>query len=202
MSVIIESNKNNTESSKYAVYIRVSTDKQHCDNQKIRLLQYCNERNLKFDLFEEVKSSRETRPIKEKMLQKLRNREYRGLIIFKLDRLARSFVELILNVEEFINKNIEFISVSDNLDFSTATGKLHFQVLSAFCQFERSLIAERTKEGLRRAKLQGKKLGRPVGSRDSHPRRRSGYILRQALKKQDQDQEIGSYRSIQHYIDA
>jgi DNA invertase Pin-like site-specific DNA recombinase len=201
MNDTIETNQNSARPCRYALYVRVSTDKQSNDNQKIRLLQYCKEKNMKFDLFEEVMTSRKTRPVKEKMLQKLRNGEYKGLIIFKLDRLARSATELLLNVEEFLNKNIEFISISDNLDFSSAVGQLHFQILSAFCQFERALIAERTREGLVRAKLQGRKLGRPPGKKDSKPRRRSGYILRQALKKQEQDQKNGIHQAVEFYID-
>ena len=71
---------------------------------------------------------------------------------------------MILETKELIDKGVGFISISDNLDFTTASGKLHFQILSAFAEFERSLISERTKEGLKRAKSQGKQLGRPKGS--------------------------------------
>jgi len=77
---------------------------------------------------------------------------------------------------------------------------LHFQILSAFAEFERELIRERTIEGLRRAKLQGKKAGRPKGSKDSKKRRRSGYILREAKKKQEKDGIIGINRSIETYL--
>jgi DNA invertase Pin-like site-specific DNA recombinase len=54
-----------------------------------------------------------------------------------------------------------FISIQDNIDLSTSTGRLQFRILSAFAEFERDLISERTKQGLRRAKEEGKKLGRP-----------------------------------------
>ena len=73
--------------------------------------------------------------------------------------------------------------MSDNLDFTTASGKLQFQILSAFAEFERSLISERTKEGLRRAKLQGKQLGRPKGSKDKKVRKKSGYYVREINKR-------------------
>ena len=72
---------------------------------------------------------------------------------------------------------------SENLDFTTATGKLHFTILSAFAEFERELIRERTIEGLRRAKSQGKKPGRPVGSRDKKKRRTDGYFQRYESKR-------------------
>lgn len=76
-----------------------------------------------------------------------------------------------------IDKGIGFISVSDNLDFTSAAGKLQFQILFAFTEFERELIRERTIEGLRRAKLQGKNAGRPKGSKDGKKRKKSGYII-------------------------
>jgi DNA invertase Pin-like site-specific DNA recombinase len=69
----------------------------------------------------------------------------------------------LLEVQELVDKGIGFISLSDNLDFTNSVGRLHFQILSAFSEFERSLISERTKEGLNRAKNQNKKLGRPKG---------------------------------------
>ena len=123
-------------------------------------------------------SSRKTRPKKAELLQRLRRREFDAVMIWKLDRWARSSQELALEIEEMFNKNIKFISISDNIDLSTATGKLQFQILSAFAEFERNLIRERTLEGIHRARMQGKHLGRPAGKKDSKPRRRSGYFLR------------------------
>jgi DNA invertase Pin-like site-specific DNA recombinase len=105
-----------------------------------------------------------------------------------------------LDTKELLDKGIGFISVSDNLDFSTASGKLHFQILSAFAEFERELIRERTVEGIRRAKLQGKKSGRPVGSKDKKKRKRSGYILREANKRQKIDSEAGINKSVDAYL--
>jgi DNA invertase Pin-like site-specific DNA recombinase len=71
-----------------------------------------------------------------------------------------------LDTKELLDKGIGFISLSDNIDFSTASGKFHFLILSAFAEFERELIRERTIEGLRRAKLKGKHAGRPKGSKE------------------------------------
>lgn len=77
-----------------------------------------------------------------------------------------------------MEKNIGFYSLTENLDFSTATGKLMFNLLSAFAEFERDLIRERTLDGLARAKKQGKQLGRPKGSKDRKDRKKGGYYLR------------------------
>ncbi|MCK6648728.1 MAG: recombinase family protein [Bacteroidia bacterium] len=185
---------------KYALYCRVSTTEQTNENQKLRLIQYSSDKNLEFDLFEETESTRKTRPVKQELLSKLRTGVYEGVIVYKLDRWARSSTELILDTKELIDKGIGFVSISDNLDFSTASGKLHFQILCAFAEFERELIRERTIEGLKRAKAQGKVAGRPKGSKDSKPRRKSGYILRMALKRKSKDELLGINKSIESYL--
>lgn len=112
------------------------------------------------------------------LLDLLRKGVFEGVMVYKLDRWARSSRELLLEIEELTSKGIEFHSYSENLDFTSATGKLHFSILSAFAEFERELIRERTLEGLHRAKQQGKKLGRPKGSKDKKKRRTGGYYKR------------------------
>lgn len=190
----------NEESNKVALYCRVSTKKQTNENQKIKLIGYASERFLKFDLYEEVESSRKTRPVKQELLMKLRKGEYSSVIVYKLDRFARSSRELILEIQELIDKGIGFISLSDNLDFTNSVGRLHFQILAAFAEFERSLISERTKEGIERAKAQGKKLGRPKGSKDSKPRPKSGYLMREINKRKQKDEEKGNFKTVERYI--
>jgi putative DNA-invertase from lambdoid prophage Rac len=186
--------------SKIALYVRVSTSEQTTENQRIRLVEYAEKCGFKYDLFEEVESTRKTRPVKQELLAKLRQNDYSSVVVYKLDRWARSSTELILDVKELLDKNIGFVSVSDNLDFTTAAGMLHFQILSAFSEFERALIRERTLEGLRRAKLQGKQAGRPKGSKDTKKRRKSGYILREARKRQTKEANVGINKSIDSYI--
>ena len=181
--------------------MRVSTTDQTNSNQRISLERYARERDLEFDVYEEVMSSRKTRPVKQELLNKLRKGEYETVLVYKLDRWARSSSELIMDVAELVKKGIGFISISDNLDFTTATGKLHFQILSAFAEFERELIRERTIEGLRRVKSQGKKLGRPDGSKDKGKRKTSGYVLREAGKRKKKDESKGSFKPINDYID-
>ncbi len=147
---------------KIAIYCRVSKgNEQTNENQRLRLVDYCQRNGHSYEVFQEEESSRKTRPIKAKLLDRLRKREYDAVIVYKLDRWARSSVELILEIEELLSRGVQFISFSENLDFSTSIGKLQFAILSAFAEFERSLISERTKEGLNRARSQGKTLGRP-----------------------------------------
>ena len=185
---------------KIALYCRVSTSEQTVENQKIRLIEFARAKGFEYDTFEEVESTRKTRPVKQALLAKLRNNEYDAVVVFKLDRWARSSTELILDTKELIDKGIGFISLTDNLDFGTASGKLHFAILSAFAEFERELIRERTIEGLRRAKYQGKVSGRPKGSKDSKQRPKSGYILREAKKRQTIDNDSGIYKSVEAYL--
>jgi putative DNA-invertase from lambdoid prophage Rac len=186
---------------KIAIYSRVSTSEQTVVNQRIRLIEYAEKNGYDYDIFEEVESTRKTRPVKQELLAKLRKLQYGAVVVFRLDRWARSSTELILETKELLDKGVTFISLSENLDFSSATGKLHFQILSAFAEFERSLISERTKEGLHRAKNQGKILGRPPGSKDKKRRKKSGYLLRAASDRKKQDQDKGIYKSLDEYID-
>lgn len=166
-----------------AIYTRVSTVQQTTENQVLILKKYAESLNYNFEIFEETQSTRNTRPIKKRLLNELRKRKYEGVLVYKLDRWARSSRELILEINELINKGIAFYSYTENIDFTTATGKLHFNILSAFAEFEREIIRQRTLEGLERAKQQGKKLGRPKGSKDSTPRSKSGYHLRSIRMK-------------------
>lgn len=193
-------NVNTYNQSKSALYCRVSTHKQNTENQKTRLLQYGLDKNLNFELFDEVESTRKTRPIKQQLLQKLRQGEYKEVIVYKLDRWARSSRELILEIQELIDKGIRFISISDNLDFSTASGRLHFQILAAFAEFERSLISDRTREGLIRKKTEGAILGRPTGSKDTKSRRKSGYLIREAKKRMKVESEKIKLNMIEQYL--
>jgi DNA invertase Pin-like site-specific DNA recombinase len=183
-----------------ALYARVSTSEQTVENQKIGLIDYAKQNGYTYDIYEETESSRKTRPVKQALLAKLRQNQYDAVVVYKLDRWARSSTELIFDTKELIDKGIGFISISDNLDFSSASGKLHFAILSAFAEFERELIRERTIEGLRRAKLQGKQAGRPKGSRDTKKRKKSGYILREARKRQKKDSDLGIHRGVDYYV--
>jgi len=186
---------------KYALYARISTVDQSTSSQRDVLMTFAKEKGYDYDIYDEVESTRRTRPVKQSLLQKLRNGEYAGVIVYKIDRWARSSTELILEIKELVDKGIAFVSVSDQLDFSTATGRLHFQILAVFAEFERSLISERTRLALKRKKEnEGVRLGRPKGSKDKKPRRKSGYVLRHANEKQKADSQNGIHKPIEDYL--
>jgi DNA invertase Pin-like site-specific DNA recombinase len=88
-------------------------------------------------------------------------RRFDVVCVWKFDRFARSVSHLLRALETFQALGIQFVSLSEQLDTSTPTGKMVFTVLGAVAELERSLIAERVKAGLRNAKAKGKRLGRP-----------------------------------------
>lgn len=158
---------------KIAIYVRISKrNNQTTENQELILVEYANKMGYTYDIYREEESTRKTRPIKYALMQKLRNKEYDGVLILKLDRFARSIQELIMDVKELTDKGIKFESLRDSIDLSTATGRLQFHILCSFAEFERDLIRERTLDGLERVRnskeyKSGKKtLGRQLGSKN------------------------------------
>lgn len=162
--------------------MRVSTVDQNPENQRLQLENYVKSRGFDVKWYEEKESTRKTRPVKEEILRGLRNREFEGVIFWRLFRWARSTTELILEFNELCPKGIKYISVADlgEIDYNNPFGKYQVTIYTAFGELERDLIRERTNEGLARAKAKGKKLGRPKGSKDKKVRRKSGYHQRWA----------------------
>ena len=100
------------------------------------------------------------------------------VLVTKLDRAFRSAKDTYDSLAYLDSHKVGFIAATQPIDTSTSTGKLLLGVLAAVAEFEKALIVERTKEGLARAKAQGKRLGRPPGSKDKRKRSRRGYLLR------------------------
>lgn len=146
---------------KVAIYVRVSRRDLNPENQKLQLIAYAGQKGWEYEVFEEIESTRKTRPVKEQVLQLLREGRFDGVLIYKLDRWARSLQELIINVTEITSRKKGFIVLTQPFDTTSASGMLMMQILGAFAEFEREIIRERTLAGLERAKAQGKKLGRP-----------------------------------------
>jgi len=146
---------------KVAIYVRVSTQDQNLENQKIPLVEYCKRMSWEYEIFEEKESTRKTRPIQWDLFNRLLHKEFDGLVIYKFDRWARSTKELIDHIERLLDKGVKVYSYTENIDLDSSMGRAMLTILSAFSQLERDIIRERTIAGLRRAKAQGKKLGRP-----------------------------------------
>lgn len=168
-----------------AIYSRVSTiDKgQTLEQQEQPMIRYCQREGWEYTLYKDYASgSRESRPELDKMMQAIRLREFDAVMIHRLDRLGRSLKHLLQLVEEFRNKGVRFICLTQNMDTSTATGEMLFNMLGTIAQFERRLLQERIRDKLAILKEQGKPLGRPKGKKDTKPRRKSGYYLRWGKK--------------------
>lgn len=138
----------NDENDKAALYARVSTEKQRLDQQKDALKKYAERKGYDWELFEEKVSTRKKRPKRQECIRRAKQGEFDALIVYKLDRFGRSTQELINDITELDERGVEFISVSDDIDLGTSTGRLQFQIIAAFAEFERNLISERTKEGM------------------------------------------------------
>jgi DNA invertase Pin-like site-specific DNA recombinase len=110
---------------------------------------------------EGISGAKNSRPALDKMLADGCAGKFRTILVWKLDRLGRSLLHLVRLLEEFRRIGIELVSFSEGLDFTTTTGKLVFQIISAFAEFERDCIRERVRAGMRNAKAKGKRMGRP-----------------------------------------
>ena len=137
-------------------YARVSTNEQELGLQISAL----EKAGCEF-IYTEKMSAVKDRPVFTSVLGLLKEGD--TLVIWKLDRLARSLKQLIFIIDEFRLKKIELISISDNINTSSAQSILYTQIIGAFAQFERELMIERTKAGLAEARRQGVKLGRKPG---------------------------------------
>lgn len=149
---------------KVAIYVRVSTEEQNLDNQKLPLIQYAERMDWEYEVFEEKESTRKSRPVQWALYNRLLKKEFDGLLIAKFDRWARSTKELIEHIENLMEKDVKVISYGENIDLSSSMGRAMLTIISAFAQLERDIIRERTIAGLNRAKAKGKKLGRPKGT--------------------------------------
>jgi len=155
---------------KIAIYCRVSRIDLNPENQKLALVEHCKNKGWDYEVFEETESTRKTRPVKEEVLKQIRQGKFDGILIYKLDRWARSLQELIMNVTEITNRGKQFIVLTQPFDTTNSAGMLMMQILGAFAEFEREIIRERTIAGLNRARSKGVKLGRPRNAVKKHGR--------------------------------
>lgn len=138
-------------------YARVSTLDQNLDSQKDELQKYgCTK-----IFFEKASGKNVERAELKKLFNVLQENDV--VVVFKLDRLARSLKDLIELVSELALKKVEFVSLSDGINTASAVGKLMFHLVGAFAEFERNIISERTKLGLASARARGRSGGKPKG---------------------------------------
>jgi len=150
---------------KIAIYARVSTHNGQDPEMQLReLREYCQRREWAItreyvDIG--ISGRKEKRPELDQLLHDAHRRYFDAVVVWRFDRFARSVSHLLKALETFRALGIEFVSLSEQVDTSTPTGKMIFTVLGAVAELERSLIVERVCAGLRNARAKGKKLGRP-----------------------------------------
>lgn len=177
------------KSKRVAIYVRVSTaDKQDCAMQLADLTEYAKARGWEVAETYEDKgfSGKNTnRPKLKQMLLGANARKFDIVLVWKLDRFARSLGDLIGMIQNLSEVGVEFVSLKDNLDLSTSQGRLLLHLLGAFAQFERDIIVSRVRAGLEHAKARGQRLGRPQVRNDEAIRlmRAKGLSLRQIAKR-------------------
>lgn len=159
---------------KVAIYVRVSTEHQDLTNQIAICKKHCEIKEWEiYDIYQDVYSgAKASRPAFNKLLEDMRSYKFNAVIVTKLDRLARSLQHLLSLVDEFNNKGVQFVAIQQNIDTTSSTGKLQFQIMGAFAEFERNLISERTKDGLKGKKNVGKR------GPDKRPRKKRGGLRR------------------------
>ncbi len=152
------------KTKRVAIYARVSTGEQNVDMQTRELKTYAELRGWQVvEVFEDKGFSGSTtqRPGLKAILGAAKQRQFDIVLVWKLDRFGRSLKDLIVTIQGLVEIGVEFCSLKDSLDLTTAHGRLMLGMLGAFAEFERDTIISRVNAGLAAARARGQRLGRP-----------------------------------------
>ena len=152
------------KNKRVAIYLRVSTSDQSTEMQRAEILEYIKRRGFDdYTIYEDdgLTGTNGNRPQLKQLMKDVKARKVDIVVTWKLDRLFRSLKGLVLTLQEFTELGVEFISLKEQIDLTTSTGRLMAGLIGCFAEFEASLIRERVVAGLENAKAKGKKLGRP-----------------------------------------
>ena len=148
------------------LYARVSTYDQNTLPLQIQAMRkYVTSRE--WSIVTEIKdtgSGASTRPERERLLKAARRREIDTIIVWRLDRWGRSVTDLLTTLQELNQLDVGFISITEALDLTTATGRAMAALLAVFAEFEREILRERVKAGIAHSRKQGKPHGRPLSA--------------------------------------
>jgi len=176
-------------SGKRAVlYTRVSTGDQHPETQLYDLRELAKQR--RFEIIHEytdtISGAKSKRPGLDQLLADARRHRFDVVLVAAFDRVARNVRHFLEVLDELTHLNIEFVSLRENIDTGGPLGRAMVVIVGAIAELEKSLIVERVKAGMRRAKLEGRRIGRKPLDID-HAQvvadRRSGMSLSQVAKK-------------------
>jgi DNA invertase Pin-like site-specific DNA recombinase len=149
-----------------AIYVRVSTDRQTIENQLRELRQIAERRGWEVvheyhDTGISGTKSREARPGLDEMLKDAQRRRFDIVMAWAIDRLGRSLIDLLGTIQTLEACGVDLYLDQQSIDTTTPAGRLMFQLVGAFAEFEHSIIRQRVRAGLKRAIESGKQLGRP-----------------------------------------
>ncbi len=153
-----------TGAKRAAIYVRVSKVEQETDLQEHELQEYCERRGWSCVVYRDKGQSggKDDRPALTAMMNDLRKRKIDVVVVWALDRLARSLKQLLSIAEECRAVGVDLVSLKQNVDTTLPAGRLTFQVLGAVAEFEREMLRERVKPGMAQARRSGKHIGRPA----------------------------------------
>lgn len=161
----------NVMNKKIAIYARVSTDKQTCENQLIELR--ATAERMGYEIVSEYldegisgAKSRQDRPALNAMMKSATQRKFDMVMCWSIDRLGRSLQHLVEILNELQSLKVDLMFLQQGMDTSTHSGRMMFSIFGALGEFERNLIRERVMTGQQRAKSQGKHIGRPSKMND------------------------------------
>ena len=174
---------------KAALYCRVSTVDQHVESQLYDLRQLAEQRGL--EVVKEyadkgISGLKARRPGLDALMSDARHRKFSVVLVAAFDRVARSTRHFLHVMDELDSLGIEFVSRREGVATGDAMGRLFITIISAIAELERSLVVERVKSGMRRARLEGRQIGRArldVDRQQVIQHRRSGMSLTQVAKK-------------------
>ena len=148
-----------------ALYARVSTNNgnQDPEGQLLELREHAAHRSWQVagEFVDRISGSKDSRPQLDRLMAAARERRVDIILVWKLDRWGRSLKHLVESLAELSDLGISFVSLKDGFDMMTAAGRAMFGMCAVMAEFERDLIRERVKMGLRNARAKGKRLGRP-----------------------------------------
>ncbi len=144
-----------------AIYVRCSTAEQETDMQETELREYCGRRGWEQILYRDKGQSgaKQDRPALNVLLNDLRKRKVDVILVWSLDRLARSLKQLLTISEECRSLGVDLVSLRQNIDTTLPAGRLTFQILGAVAEFERELLRDRVIAGMAQARRAGKRIG-------------------------------------------
>lgn len=146
-----------------ALYIRVSTIDQHPETQLHELRQFASQRNLNIvETYTDhgVSGTRARRPALDKMLDDARRHRFDVVVVWSCDRLARSTKHLLQVLDELSSLGVQFLSQREAIDTEGPLGRAVVVIVSAMAELERCILIERVRAGMRRARLEGRRIGR------------------------------------------